>query len=69
MSSYNFQAPVNPVSVSVTPSSSKDNKWLTVLDKYPYSFGHAAVNINEHYLFLVDLPMNKQPIIVYYSVI
>jgi N-acetylneuraminic acid mutarotase len=47
-SSYNFQAPVVPVSVSVTPTTSKDNKWLIVLEKYPYSFGHTAVNINEH---------------------
>eukprot|EP01123_Difflugia_compressa_P010709 TRINITY_DN3994_c0_g1_i1.p1 TRINITY_DN3994_c0_g1~~TRINITY_DN3994_c0_g1_i1.p1 ORF type:complete len:633 (+),score=148.45 TRINITY_DN3994_c0_g1_i1:128-2026(+) len=51
-SGYNFQAPVIPVSVpsNWAANNSKDNKWLTVLDKNPFSFGHSGVSINEHLL-------------------
>jgi len=44
----NFQAPVIPVSVPTPGISAKDNKWLTVLEKTPLSFGHSGVTINEH---------------------
>jgi len=46
--SQSFQAPVVPVSVPSNMGGKGDNKWLTVLDKNPFSFGHSAATINEH---------------------
>jgi len=51
VSTFGYQPPV-PVSVNVHPQSSParggDNKWLTVLEKNPFSFGHSGTTINEH---------------------
>jgi N-acetylneuraminic acid mutarotase len=44
----NFQSSIIPVSLPINQSRDSNNKWLTVLDKTPFSFGHSGLTINEH---------------------
>jgi len=39
-----------PLNVAQTQPSSSTDKWLSVLEKNPFSFGHSAININDNLL-------------------